>query len=80
MQHFLIWYAPEPTVGLNLTQPRCQIYCRDATLFVGSQKTRTSKQLIALRDSIKMPSFVLKSSVDLEVLSPLANKQAAAGS
>lgn len=45
-----------PTDGLFLDH----IICRDATLFIGSSKSKTSKQIVSLREAIGLPSFILK--------------------
>ena len=39
------------------------VLCRDATLFVGNSQSKTSKQIVSLREAVDKPSFILKSDM-----------------
>ena len=36
------------------------VICREADIFIGSQISKQSKQIVSLRDAVNRPSFILK--------------------
>jgi hypothetical protein len=54
------------------------LLCRNSTLFIGNSNSKISKQIVALREAVELPSFVLKSADGAETRSEALSTSKAA--
>ena len=52
------------------------LMCLRSTLFVGSSKSKISKQIVSLREAVDLPSFILKPEAPADEVTRKADRKA----